>query len=128
MKNTQSEILFRSFLSRIFSSTMTLLFWKMLQEAALLLKLVTRPCHGKSNALFLTVVSDIGDKNNPSWVTCSCLCFYFVFNAVMFLSVLLFCLFNAVMTDNKLTSVDFEIFGNVQGRSRHTYVKCPCVC
>ncbi|TMS00959.1 Acylphosphatase-2 [Larimichthys crocea] len=30
-------------------------------------------------------------------------------------SVLLFCLFNFVMSENKLTSVDFEIFGNVQG-------------
>ncbi|XP_041789396.1 acylphosphatase-2-like [Chelmon rostratus] len=33
----------------------------------------------------------------------------------MSLSVLLFCLFNFVMTENKLSSVDFEIFGNVQG-------------
>ncbi|KAM8772368.1 acylphosphatase-2-like [Acanthopagrus schlegelii] len=33
----------------------------------------------------------------------------------MFLSALLFCLFNIVMSKNKLTSVDFEIFGNVQG-------------
>ena len=35
----------------------------------------------------------------------------------MFLSALLFCLFNIVMSKNKLTSVDFEIFGNVQGKS-----------
>ncbi|XP_040002464.1 acylphosphatase-2-like isoform X1 [Xiphias gladius] len=33
----------------------------------------------------------------------------------MFLSGLLFCLINVVMSENKLTSVDFEIFGNVQG-------------
>uniref|UniRef100_UPI0037E7DA44 acylphosphatase-2-like n=1 Tax=Semicossyphus pulcher TaxID=241346 RepID=UPI0037E7DA44 len=30
-------------------------------------------------------------------------------------SVLLFGLFQVVMSENKLTSVDFEIFGNVQG-------------
>ncbi|KAM9363235.1 acylphosphatase-2-like [Symphorus nematophorus] len=33
----------------------------------------------------------------------------------LFLFVLLFCLFIVVMSQNKLTSVDFEIFGNVQG-------------
>lgn len=33
----------------------------------------------------------------------------------MFLSALLFCLFSSIMSGNKLTSVDFEIFGNVQG-------------
>ncbi|XP_026179813.1 acylphosphatase-2-like isoform X1 [Mastacembelus armatus] len=33
----------------------------------------------------------------------------------MFLSVCLFCIFNVVMSENKLASVDFEIFGNVQG-------------
>uniref|UniRef100_A0A671TFM4 acylphosphatase n=1 Tax=Sparus aurata TaxID=8175 RepID=A0A671TFM4_SPAAU len=38
----------------------------------------------------------------------------------MFLSALLFCLFNIVMSENKLTSVDFEIFGNVQGKSFYT--------
>ncbi|XP_040002465.1 acylphosphatase-2-like isoform X2 [Xiphias gladius] len=36
----------------------------------------------------------------------------------MFLSGLLFCLINVVMSENKLTSVDFEIFGNVQGSSQ----------
>lgn len=43
----------------------------------------------------------------------------------MFLSALLFCLFNIVMSENKLTSVDFEIFGNVQGKlfvTCHMYV------
>ncbi|XP_040891962.1 acylphosphatase-2-like isoform X1 [Toxotes jaculatrix] len=33
----------------------------------------------------------------------------------MFLPGLLFCLFHVVMSENKLVSVDFEIFGNVQG-------------
>ncbi|XP_023257681.1 acylphosphatase-2-like [Seriola lalandi dorsalis] len=33
----------------------------------------------------------------------------------MFLSGLLFCLLNVVMPEIKLTSVDYEIFGNVQG-------------
>ncbi|XP_008304226.1 acylphosphatase-2-like [Stegastes partitus] len=33
----------------------------------------------------------------------------------MFPSVLLFCLFSVVMSENKLASVDFEVFGNVQG-------------
>ncbi|XP_076585749.1 acylphosphatase-2-like [Chaetodon auriga] len=33
----------------------------------------------------------------------------------MSLCMLLLCLFNFVMAENKLTSVDFEIFGNVQG-------------
>uniref|UniRef100_A0A3B4ZVT1 acylphosphatase n=1 Tax=Stegastes partitus TaxID=144197 RepID=A0A3B4ZVT1_9TELE len=35
----------------------------------------------------------------------------------MFPSVLLFCLFSVVMSENKLASVDFEVFGNVQGTS-----------
>uniref|UniRef100_A0A8C9XHX0 Acylphosphatase 2 n=1 Tax=Sander lucioperca TaxID=283035 RepID=A0A8C9XHX0_SANLU len=33
-------------------------------------------------------------------------------SVLMFLSVLLFCLFNVIMSENKLTSLDFEIFGN----------------
>ncbi|XP_042250681.1 acylphosphatase-2-like [Thunnus thynnus] len=33
----------------------------------------------------------------------------------MFLTVLIFSLLNVVMSQHKLTSVDFEIFGNVQG-------------
>uniref|UniRef100_A0A672I6S3 acylphosphatase n=1 Tax=Salarias fasciatus TaxID=181472 RepID=A0A672I6S3_SALFA len=35
----------------------------------------------------------------------------------MFLCLLFFCLLHGLMAQNKLTSVDFEIFGNVQGRS-----------
>ncbi|XP_051238707.1 acylphosphatase-2-like [Dicentrarchus labrax] len=45
---------------------------------------------------------------NLRWTDMFLFCFYF-------LSVLLFCVFNFGMSENKLTSVDFEIFGNVQG-------------
>lgn len=57
-------------------------------------------------------VLNSSSKNNPassllhSWWT------------DMNLPVVLFCLLNVVMSGNKLTSVVFEIFGNVQGMSR----------
>lgn len=34
--------------------------------------------------------------------------------------VLLLCLLHAIMAENRLVSVDFEVFGNVQGRSPDT--------
>lgn len=46
----------------------------------------------------------------------------------MFLSGILFCLFTVVMAENKLTSVDFEIFGNVQGKSNVIYSTFHNVC
>lgn len=57
----------------------------------------------------------------------------------MFLSGILFALFSVVMAENKLTSVDFEVFGNVQGMLHVSYntfynaydkdiylLLCPC--
>ncbi len=48
----------------------------------------------------------------------------------MFLCVLLICVFNSIMSENKLTSVDFEIFGDVQGKSSATvclFVLCEVI-